>query len=130
MGAWGTGTFDNDDAADWVWELEEAGDYEVTRAVLEAVTQRDDYLEAPTCSEALAAAEVLAAGRGRPPVRLPDEVAAWLAGREAPDDALVALAKRAVAVIARDSELRELWAEGEHFSQWQAALFDLDARLS
>ena len=25
MGAWGTGAFDNDDASDWVYELEDGG---------------------------------------------------------------------------------------------------------
>lgn len=29
MGAWGHGPFDNDDAGDWVWELEESEDFSV-----------------------------------------------------------------------------------------------------
>ena len=129
MGAWGYGSFDNDDAADWVWELEHAGDYEVVRPVLEAVAERDDHLEAPTCCEAIAAAEVVAAGRGRPLAKLPEDATRWLEGRAAPDDAFVQLARRAVAAILAKSELREVWQESSGLDAWRERMDDLAARL-
>ena len=66
MGAWGVGPFENDDASDWVYQLEGAEDLELVRGTLEAAANPQGYLEAPTCSEALAAAEVVAALSGRP----------------------------------------------------------------
>ena len=129
MGAWGHGSFDNDDAGDWVWGLEEAADFEVVKAALDAVVSESDYFEAPTCSEAVASAEIVAAALGRPVEGLPEEAAAWVEQhRDVPPD-LVALAQQAITRIADKSELRELWEESEHFAEWQSALGDLTARL-
>jgi len=67
MGAWGIGSFDNDDAVDWAYELGESQGTELLVATLEAIGP-EDHLEAPDCSIALAAAEVVAAlsGLNRP----------------------------------------------------------------
>jgi hypothetical protein len=53
VGAWGVGTFENDDAGDWVYQLEEANDLELVRGTLLAAADPEGYLEAPTCSMAL-----------------------------------------------------------------------------
>ena len=129
MGAWGHGSFDNDDAGDWVWELEGAADFEVVETALAAVVSERDYLEAPTCSEALAAAEIVAAALGRPVDGLPEEAAAWVAQHRDVPPGVIALAQQAVTRIADQSELRELWEETEHFADWQGALADLAARI-
>lgn len=122
MGAWGTDSFANDDAMDWVAELEAAGDTAVVRAALIAAAGDDsergegsEYIEAPTGSVALAAAEVVAALRGRPHPELPEAVTTWVAasGRD-PDPALARIAVRAVDAVADDPEkpeLRGLWDE-------------------
>ena len=80
MGAWGSGSFKNDDAMDWVWTLEGDTDGSVLRATLTPVaeTSPDDYLEAPDACCALAAAEVVAAGSGTPAIGLPEEVNRWV----------------------------------------------------
>ena len=39
MGAWGVGTFENDDASDWVYQLEGAEDLELVRATLQAAAE-------------------------------------------------------------------------------------------
>jgi Domain of unknown function (DUF4259) len=137
MGAWGTDSFANDDALDWVAELEGAADLSIVRAALEEATSSEaEYVEAPVGSVALAAAEVVAALRGRPHPDLPEGVVAWVsaAGRS-PDPALVALAARAVTAVADDparSELRELWDEaaGEDRTAWQAGVAELRQRLA
>jgi len=54
MGAWGTKSFENDDAADWLGELPQAEDTTVLHEAFSAVTGRDDYLELPECSVAVA----------------------------------------------------------------------------
>jgi hypothetical protein len=65
MGAWDIGPFDNDDAADWLYVLEESSDVSTIAAALGVITDiGDGYLEAPDCSNALAAVEIVAALRG------------------------------------------------------------------
>ncbi len=130
MGAWGHGSFENDDAGDWVWELGEASDFGVVKTALDAVVSEDGYLEAPTCSEAIAAAEIVAAALGSPVAGLSDEAAAWVEEhRDVPAD-VVELARRALAVIQDKSELRELWEESQHFAEWESAMADLGARIA
>lgn len=124
MGAWGHGPFDNDDAADWHDELEEAGD---ARAfLLETFTGADgDYLDADEGFPVVAAASWL--------VSTEDERRQWdVAGLAAPpqlDDDLRAAALRAVdAVLSGGSEWRELWAEAEETAP-VAALTEVRDRL-
>src|SRR5215468_1909995 len=64
MGAWGHGSFENDDAADWVHEFELQGASAVVSA-LEYISRfpEEEYLEAPGASVAIAAAEIVAAAR-------------------------------------------------------------------
>jgi hypothetical protein len=132
MGAWGAGPFENDDAADWVSDLEESSDESVIAAALNVVSDLapDEYLEAPDASLSLAAAEVVAAVFGSPCPGLPDEVSNWIAGSHAalsPD--LVDRARAAVDRVSTNSELKELWDEAGD-RQWLANVFNLQARLA
>lgn len=132
MGAWGHSSFENDDALDWVGLLEDAAGVSVIVEALSHVTdEADEYIEAPECSMAIAAAEVVAALNGRPSDSLPADVKAWLVGRPAPEAALLSKARQAVEAVLGESELRELWAaNAEAFSKWTAVLNDLKQRLS
>ena len=135
MGAWGTESFDNDAAMDWVAELEAATDLRAVADALGAAAS-EEYLDADVGSVGLAAAEVVAALRGRPAAELPEEVAAWVEGhRVPPDAALLGAAVRAVDAIAGEperSELRELWDEAadDDRAAWRAAVADLRDRLA
>lgn len=53
-GAWDTGSFDNDEAADWLGELEDADDAEPITEALLAVTENEEQVEAPEAQQALA----------------------------------------------------------------------------
>src|SRR5688572_4449750 len=131
MGAVGAGSFENDDALDWLGEFLAEGDPEAVREALEPIPGADqgDYLEAPGCSAALAAAEVLATAGGRPPPDVPPELAEWVQDRKPAFGAgLYNLALAAIARITSGSELAELWAEGDD-SEWRAAVEDLEKRL-
>ena len=136
MGAWGADSFANDDAMDWLTELEEARDLNVIRDALAAVDNEAGYIEAPTCSIAICAAEVLAAMRGRPCAKMPEEVALWIAAHSTmPDVELTALASRVVNTIRSDndrSELLQLWSEAatDDRDAWASATSDLQTRLS
>lgn len=129
-GAWDTGPFDNDDALDWVWELSESNDLSVIESTLRNAADESAYLEAPTASMAIAAAEVVAALRGNPRSELPVDVAEWVQAHPiAVDDDLLQVARKALERInnLESSELAQLWAEsGEPMDIWLA---DLDALL-
>ena len=48
MGAWGSGNFENDDAMDWVADLEETRNLKLVKQTLrEVLDAGDGYLEAP-----------------------------------------------------------------------------------
>ena len=127
MGAWGSGSFQNDAAADWVVELERARTLGPVRRALGLAAAPGGYLDVDNAGAALAAAEVIAALNGAPASDLPEPVAEWLAlhprraGR-----ALLDLALAAVRRVGVDSELRDLW-EGD--PGWRAALRALEERL-
>ncbi len=130
MGAWGPGPFENDDAMDWTYALTDDAGLDVVAAALSDLAG-DDAPEAPVCSAAIAAAEVVAARLGRPCSDLPEEVAAWVAARA--DHGWAALVPSALAALDRvelDSELAELWSEEEGDGGWSASLDDLRARLA
>ena len=131
MGAWGPGVFENDDASDWVWELEDDTDGSVIIEALSAVvdTPVDEQPEAPECSNALAAAEVVAAARGNRATELPSEASVWIqAHSDLVEPGLLALASGAVERIAIDSELKDLWEEAGD-EAWSAVVSDLLSRL-
>lgn len=135
MGTWATDSFGNDDAADWLANLEEQESLglleETLRRVLEA---SDEYLEAPEAAEALAAAEVVAAAKGSPGrvVESRKSLVEWLDNvQPVASSELVALARRTVErVFAANSELRELWEESDEFENWQADVQNLLNRLN
>ena len=130
MGTWEAGSFDNDDAQDWLAELEDANDTEPITEALLAVTENDDYVEAPESQQALAAAEIVAAMNGYPVADLPEEAAAWVEEHDrAPSKRQLDLARRAVERVRTDSELKELWEEQEP-NEWYEKVDDLKARLS
>ena len=129
MGAWGTGAFDNDDALDWVGELEDGGITAIEAALDEAVRSSD--LSAPTDVEAIAAAEVVAAAIGRPVPGLSEDIAA-LAAHVTPGvtPEHTARARTAVERVLNASELAELWAETDDADEWRGLVEDLIQRLT
>ena len=132
MGAWGTGSFENDDASDWVYDLEGSTDASVVRAALTLVaTAGDDaYVERPEAACAIAAGEVVAAATGSPGPQLPEDVGRWLGlhGASITED-LRELAVRGVTRARAKSELRELWDEAGD-EEWLALTADLLGRLA
>ena len=129
MGTWGVLPFENDNALDWLWNLEEAGDPSVLIDALEAVDSVEELEE--DCEEAIAAAEIVAALRGKPLPDLPDEVTAFVKSqrRQEVPGKLVQLAVSVVQRIAEDSDLKDRWSETGQAAKWQLAMKDLRHRL-
>ena len=132
-GAWDTGSFDNDDALDWIWELSDSDDLTLIKATLQTAAETPEYLEAPVASMAIAAAEVVAALRGNPRPKLPVEVSEWVQAHQvtAGDD-LVKIARTAIDNIKKEdsSELAQLWSESDELEKvWRKDLDKLLQRL-
>jgi hypothetical protein len=129
MGAWGSGAFENDDAMDWVGELKALGAEDVGLILVEATTEAE-YLEAPACSIAVAAAEAVATLNGTPAAHIPKEVVQWARahGRATPE--LLDSAVNAVRRIRTNSELKDLWQESDGFDEWSRDIQDLERRLT
>jgi hypothetical protein len=132
VGAWGVATFENDEAADWVYELEETDDLSLIAAsLLEVIeTAEGDYLDSREGTRALAAAEVLAALLQGRTVRLPEEVEAWI--DEHPHlggQVYREIALNAVQRIQQDSEseVKEQWEDTMYAEAW---LIEIDRLIA
>ena len=127
MGTWGTEPFDNDTAADWAGDFEEAAvdaRPALIREALTAAADAEDYLDADDAMVALAASAVVSAAQPNGP-QLDDNYGPDATAREGLvlDDSLRALAVRAVTrVLGADSEWRELWEEAGEFDEARTAL--------
>jgi hypothetical protein len=128
MAGWGTGSFENEDAQNWLGQLQSFGMDDLREIFARA--GQSDYLEAPEASVIVAAAEVLAALKGAPSEKVPREIADWMTRtKEGPSPELNQLASQAVDKVRRNSELKDLWLEAEGLNEWSAVLRDLGQRL-
>jgi Domain of unknown function (DUF4259) len=129
VGAWGTGSLENDDAAGWVAGLEKIAPDDLMKILVQAA---DDpgYLEAPAAYIAVAAGEVVAALNGAPAEGAPTAMVDW--PRKHPQgftEELRAVAIRALERVRRNSELKDLWLEADGLNEWIAAIRELQGRL-
>ena len=134
MGAWGTGTFENDDALDWIGDFSGSPSDDELRATLACAADADGYLESPDAANALAAAEVVAALKGGARAADDEVTEEYLAIiRRAGiivNDGLTTLAQRAIDRVVSDSELKELWDEVEDSAAWYASVAVLRDRVA
>ncbi|MCE7006107.1 DUF4259 domain-containing protein [Kibdelosporangium philippinense] len=135
MGAWGTGAFDNDDAADFAGDLNDAAPADrpdLIREALEAAADADD-IEITEANSAIAAAAIVASQQpGGPEVDSAYGPDFLIDGGtvDLPDD-FVELAVRAIGrVLSDESEWRELWDEAESLEEAIAALEPIRAALN
>lgn len=129
-GAWGTGSFENDDALDWISACTGSQGKTAIAATLEAALSAD-VVEAPDGAMAVAAAEVVAAAHGKGSANLPRALSAWLAHQPRTQIAgLAPLARKALARIGQpaSSELAQLWS-GKNDGKWKEQMAELAARL-
>jgi len=141
MGAWGTGSFENDAAMDWAAGVKSLDDL---RALFDRLKRETDATKGKPVSEKygadadyacelLAAAETIAMLMGRRSRDFPDDLAERLADAGEPESLLYHQARNAVVHVMRKSELAELWAEetgeGEP-NEWLVELTHLIERLN
>jgi len=149
MGAWGTDSFQNDWALDWLASFRESGDVAFVHGTLDCVvkhggtktypasiilkllgrSRRTDWLKARVAAQALAAAEVVTAWLGHPSPNLPGDLSVWLQEHTPSSQTdLVLLAQKAVSIVKTNSELKDLWEEGDA-QEWKNMVEDLEQRL-
>lgn len=135
MGVWGSGNFDNDTACDWAYELEGCNDLSVIYRTIEAVFE-EDYIDADVGSEALAAIDTIARLKGNPGIKNShtENVDKWIEKNsvEPPKD-LIEKANKAIDLIeSENSELFELWSEGDGslLEEWKKELVLLRDRIN
>jgi hypothetical protein len=132
MGAWGTGSFENDSARDWFYTVEEAVEPGLTIAsALDDALAEAGYLELDCACAAIAGAELSAACAGVAADDLPDHIRRWVAQHpHQPHGAEIEQAVLAVQRVRSESELREQWDEEmSSDNAWLQAVDELIARL-
>jgi hypothetical protein len=129
-GAWGTGSFENDTASDWVYEIENTRGSEVLLSAIREVF-KTDYKDADVCTNAIAAAEVIASIKDGDSNNLPESLVKWVASNKSiyePEMAKFALKALEACKSTANSELAQLWSEGDS-SGWDAQINKLELRL-
>ena len=138
MGAWGSGSFENDTAMDWAAGVDSVAE---VRKPFEALKRDTDGYEGPGelvldsdfACELIAAAETVAMMLGRRSHDFPDDLAQRLADAGEPDSLLFHQARNAVLHAWRHSELAELWEEAAQdngVNEWNEAITRLIDRLN
>lgn len=126
MAAWGTKTFEDDTAVDWLAELTDAE--ETREFLLGAITlTKKDDLDYDTGVTALAASEVIVALLDEPRKGLPEELKDWLSDNECDDITdLPEIALNALnLVLGEESELTDSWADAEDYNDWRESVDEL-----
>lgn len=138
MGAWGTGSFENDTAMDWAASVQSVDDVRkpferLKRATDAHGSEPELVIEDDFACELVAAAETVAMMLGRRAPDFPADLAQRLAGSDEPDNLLFHQARNAVLHVMRRSEMAELWEEVSHDSEtneWLAEMTRLIDRLN
>lgn len=124
MGTWDVGPFDNDTAADWCGDLDEAAPEQRATLIRDALSRvaehGDEYLDSDDAVEAIAAAAIVASqlpgGTAIDTAYAPDfllEGGTVEVANDVPAIAVQALDR----IVGDDSEWRELWEEAEESYQ-------------
>ncbi|MBO3750037.1 DUF4259 domain-containing protein [Streptosporangiaceae bacterium NEAU-GS5] len=135
MGMWDVGPFDNDSAADWCGDLDDAEAAERPELIRDALTAAADeqgYLDSHEACAAIAAAAIVAAQHGGPAITSPYAPDFMLNGGtvQLPAD-VAALALRALdRVVAAESEWRALWEEADGFAAATGSLTTIREALT
>lgn len=138
MGAWGSGSFENDTAMDWAAGVQSVDDVRKPFERLKEVTDanaggEEPMLDSDFACELIGAAETVAMMLGRRSAGFPGELAQRLAAAGEPSNLLYHQARNAVLHVIRSSELAELWEEAAadaESNEWLAEMTRLIDRLN
>lgn len=136
MSAWGTGSFENDSALDWMDKLEDYRNIDLIKSTLvqaidnDLVIYGDGFVDTAAVDTAIAAAEVVAALKDHPSEFLPTPIKEWIRNHNIYiDDNILELAIRVIKRASNTYELRDLWADPTEHNEWKRVVEDLRLRL-
>jgi hypothetical protein len=132
MGTWSAEPVGNDTAADFVTELDGQKRWTIVRAAFAEAMKTGPALDSDVAATAIAAAEVVAHGLGRPTQNdaYTESIQQFVGRARRPNRRLADQAIQAVTVAGSpEGELAELWDEDDA-SEWREALDRLKASLS
>lgn len=137
MGTWDIGPFDNDTAADWCGDLDDAAPEQraalIRDALIRVAEHGDEYLDSSLAAEAIAAAAIVASQLpGGTAINTPYAPDFLLEGGtiEVADDVPAIAARALDRIVGEDSEWRELWEEAEEsYAQALASVQTIRANL-
>jgi len=112
MGAWGSGSFQNDSALNWVDRFLDNEGMSLIINKLEGIINYAGYIEVDAASAGIAASEIIAAIKGRPSEDFRDELKEF-SQNAVINNEIELLAIRAVEKIFSKSELSELWGPSD-----------------
>ena len=111
MGTFGGGSFENDEALDFVATVQSSGDIS---AVFSAMPKDPEIsVDADEAQRIIAAVDCVATMMGRPAEDIPASLEKRVAKLGAPPPELVEIARDSLSRILRSSELADLWAEDD-----------------
>jgi len=132
MGAWDNGNFGNDDAMDFVADVQNT-DSIVHAIVTISNTPINEYIESSDSCNTLAAIEYIATAMGNTAKDFPEEALEWVSNNKLvllQDEKLITHAHVALEKIKTNSELKELWEESGEFEAWLKVVDGLKQRIS
>jgi hypothetical protein len=118
MAAWGTKTFEEDTANDWIQELIDADD--AREFLIDSLSTESGFIEAGQGSTVLAAGETLIALLDEPRTGVPSELVDWAGDNECDDvsDLPEVAVESIERVLSEESEIREIWSEADDYDEW------------
>ncbi|ESQ86209.1 hypothetical protein AEAC466_03165 [Asticcacaulis sp. AC466] len=129
MGAWSNGPFDNDDAADFMMELEAAPSWDMVRLAFDDVRANSEYVELAEGARAYAGAALITVATGKSDISAQDYYMTLDAMGSPPDD-LIPMARTILKRLTTgDSELRELYLDSGNYNEWIGIVASVDQAL-
>lgn len=129
MATWGTKTFEDDTAADWISELidsEESRDFLLLALTLPE-DEDSDAIDYDSAAIAVIASEVIIALLEEQRKGLPDNLKDWLSENQCDD--ITDLPEIATPVLTKalsdNSELVTVWQEAEDYDEWREGVDEL-----
>jgi hypothetical protein len=131
MGTWGTGSFENDQALDWLAELMETNDLSLLEESL-VIKDIQSYLDVNIAIDIIVACEIVAALLNKSSEKLPNDAKKWIKKNNNLDAmCLVAKCKNGLSrIVAKNSEIKELWEESDSFGEWMTKIKELTSRIN
>lgn len=129
---WGVNTFDNNDAIEWLKDIEKNNDFKKVNTLIKSLNDLADLDDVvlKECTEALAAIELVASAKTDNFKTFPADKLEWLSNAEYSfSEAEIKAALKLAQSIKKDSEIRELFLDSPMLKTWNEYMDDLIKKL-